>query len=159
MPHRKNPHFEEVSKLATQSTPLPELITWYNREAKLCTLSFLAPPLNEASLHRCIEETSPPATRLNSCNSFNKPDFLSSFYLQEQKLLFLVLQEFTFTQVYVCLESWPAICSTKHVLILIKPLPFLSLHLLLNILPFVRICLSLHVSGSGRSFSFTAFLW
>lgn len=126
MPHRKNPHFEEVSKLATQSTPLPELITWYHREAKLCTLSFLAPPLNEASLHRCLEETSPPATRLNSCNSFNKPDFLSSFYLQEQKLLFLVLQEFTFTQVYVCLESWPAICSTKHVLILIKPLPFLS---------------------------------
>ena len=40
--------------------PLSEAVTWYSWAAKLQTSSFLAPPLNEASLNTRFAETLPP---------------------------------------------------------------------------------------------------
>jgi len=49
-----------LSNLPAKSEPLPEAVMWYSRAARLRPSSFLAPPLNEASLDTRFEGIPPP---------------------------------------------------------------------------------------------------
>lgn len=151
-------------KLAAQSEPPHESITWYIQATKLRTSPFSAPHLDEASLDTRLTEAPPPLldthlkASIQNITSLSVPDCGQfSLFLRVPALLFCpVSTQLSFwTSVsvlalqYLCLG--PLLASVPPTLAFVLVFPFLPAPLVFSA-ALVRLFLYFHVDYLNSSF-------